>query len=80
MARNEPTELRVFIGKRLLELRQEARLTQADIAEYLDVSRGAVYQYERGIITPTVEILVAYSNKFDVTVDSLIKPRFRPRK
>lgn len=56
---------------RLLNLREEARLTQAELGERVGVSQNQVYRWEKGS-TPSVEMLIALAKEFDVTADYLI--------
>lgn len=57
---------------RLLEERQNAHLTQAELAEKLDISRQAITQYERQIRTPDIETIRKFAVFFHVTTDYLI--------
>ena len=64
-----------LIGERIKELRQEAALTQSELAKILSVSFQAVSNWERGIAPPDIENLVLISEYFGVTVDDLLRKR-----
>ncbi len=61
------------LSEKLYELRKSKNLTQDEVAEALGVSRQAVSKWEMGTGVPAVENLVAISEFFGVTVDSLVK-------
>lgn len=58
-----------LIGDRLRELRGER--SQQEIAEALHVSPMAVSKYERGLITPSDEVKIAYAEYFNTTVQAI---------
>lgn len=57
---------------KLKELRLKEKLTQAELAEKIYVSRSAVAKWEQGRGLPTVESLEALSKYFNVSEDELI--------
>lgn len=59
--------------EKLQLLRKERGLSQEALAEMLDVSRQAVSKWESGISYPETDKLVALSDLFSVTLDSLVK-------
>jgi len=59
--------------EKLQKLRKEKSLSQEDLAEMLDVSRQAVSKWESGLTYPETDNLIAISEIFGVTVDSLLK-------
>ena len=59
--------------EKLYALRKSANLTQADLAEHLNVSRQAVSRWEMGTAKPEVDTLVQISNLFGVSLDELLK-------
>jgi transcriptional regulator with XRE-family HTH domain len=56
----------VEIGERLLRIRQEKKLSQADFAERLGVSLGAYKNYERGEREIPALILWSLFKEFDI--------------
>lgn len=63
-------ELRV----KLILLRKEKELSQADLAEILNVSRQAISRWEVGTSVPSMDNLSALSRLYNVSVDSLMRP------
>ena len=59
-------------AERLKTLRKQVKLTQAQIAEKLDISQQAYASWERGIKKPTQENLVKLSKILNVSVDYLL--------
>ena len=62
------------IGERLLRLRQEAKLSQADFAKRLGASPGAYQHYERGDREIPSSLLWALKEEFDVDPLWMIAP------
>ena len=54
------------------KLREERKLSQKDIAEYLGITRQAVNSYECGRREPDYNTLVSLADFFGVTVDFLL--------
>ena len=61
----------VFI-QRLRQLRADWRLSQAELADALRVSRSCVRNWELGDSTPTIEMLADIALFFRVSVDYLL--------
>ena len=57
--------------EKLTQARKAARLTQADVAARLDVSRQAVSRWESGQSKPSTEKLLALAKIYDVSLDWL---------
>ena len=68
--RSEKVELR----DKLILLRKEKELSQADLAEILNVSRQAISRWEVGTSVPSMDNLSALSRLYNVSVDSLMRP------
>lgn len=61
-----------IIGKRIKELREFNKLTQAELAEKLGLSRPAITKYERGERIPDFYTILSLSDIFCVDVDYLV--------
>lgn len=61
--------------EKLYSLRKAAGMTQADLAEKLNVSRQAVSRWEMGTAMPEIENLIAMSDLFGVTLDEMLKEK-----
>ncbi|MGH9084072.1 MAG: helix-turn-helix transcriptional regulator [Acidimicrobiales bacterium] len=60
---------------RLAELRQEARLTQAALAELLGVTRQTVISIERGRFDPSLPLAFAIAEHFGCKIEDIFDPR-----
>lgn len=63
------------IGQNIARIRKEKGLSQAYVAQYLDVSRQAVAKWESNITSPNSYNLVELAKLFDVKVDVLLESR-----
>ena len=59
-------------AERLKTLRKQVKLTQAQIAEKLNISQQAYASWERGTKKPTQENLVKIAQVLNVSVDYLV--------
>jgi len=66
--------------KGLKEIRKKKRLSQLKVAMDLNISREALSYYENGKRNPDINMLIAMSNYFNVSIDFLITGKeFSPR-
>lgn len=63
--------MKIF-AQRLLELRKEKGISQAELAKQLQVSYSVVCYWETDRSEPTAPNLVKVADYFDVTVDYLL--------
>ena len=61
-----------MLGLRIASLRQARKLSQAELAQKIHISASAVGMYEQGRREPSVEILIALSREFGVSLDYLL--------
>lgn len=59
--------------ERLRKYRENARLTQEELAEKINVSRQTVSKWERGEASPDTDNLIKLSSLYQVSVDALLK-------
>lgn len=59
-------------AERLKTLRKQVKLTQAQIAEKLNISQQAYASWERGVKKPTQDNLVKIAQILNVSVDYLV--------
>jgi transcriptional regulator with XRE-family HTH domain len=64
----------MIIGQRIKFFREEAGLTQHQLAELADVSREAIGNYENGRRVPPVDIAQRIATALEMSVDDLIYP------
>ena len=62
-----------LIGDVIKKKRKEAGISQVELANFLFVSQQNVSQYENGIREPSISCLVKLSEKFNCTIDELVK-------
>lgn len=60
-------------SENLKELRLEARLSQAALAENIGVNQRTVSNWELGVGQPDFDILLKLARFFDVTADDLLE-------
>ncbi len=63
----------MIFSDKLRLLRNQAGLSQEELADKLNVSRQSVSKWESGISFPEIEKLIAISELFDVSIDNLLK-------
>ncbi|MFX1319492.1 MAG: transcriptional regulator [Promethearchaeota archaeon] len=61
----------ILDGNKLKKARETLNLSRGDIAEELGLSRRAIYEYERGTISPTIDIALGLEELLET---SLIEP------
>lgn len=61
-----------MLSDKLKELRKEKSLTQQDLANILDVTKGAIAMWETNKRTPDAETLLKLADVFSVSVDYLL--------
>ncbi|MCD8094577.1 MAG: helix-turn-helix domain-containing protein [Ruminococcus sp.] len=58
--------------QRLRDLREDADLTQTEVAKLLFTSQTVYSRYERGVLTIPVEHLLILADFYDVSVDYIL--------
>ena len=61
------------LGKRIAEIRKDNALTQEGLAEICNVTRQTISNWENGKSYPDLETLVLISDKFNVSLDTMLK-------
>ncbi|MCM1062676.1 MAG: helix-turn-helix domain-containing protein [Eubacterium sp.] len=57
------------IAERLKNLREKLGVSQAKLAKEIGIAQTSVNRYETDKVTPTVETLLWYADRFDVSLD-----------
>ena len=65
-------EGREYMEQRLIALRKEKGLTQAQLAEAINICRQSISDWERGVTRPTQDNLLLLSELYGVSVDYLM--------
>lgn len=61
-----------MISDKIKELREQAGLSQSQLAKKLDVTRSSVNAWEMGLSTPTTQYIVALAKLFHVSSDYIL--------
>ncbi|MBQ7892149.1 MAG: helix-turn-helix transcriptional regulator [Erysipelotrichaceae bacterium] len=61
-----------FIGEQIKNLRIQHKMSQAELARKLNVSDSIISGYERGVRTPSIEVLLNLKDTFGVSLDYFI--------
>lgn len=64
--------MEVNLGQRLKELREETGYTQSELGKLLSVSQDTVSLWEKSKSLPTVEMVIALCDLFEVSADYLL--------
>ena len=72
MSSRDEDQLARTIGKAIARYRQQAGLTQDEVAERLEIGGEAVSRMERGIVIPTVARLVELADMFQCEAADLL--------
>ncbi len=57
---------------RIKKLREENDITQEELAQKLEMSKGIISLYEKEIRKPSLEVLIKLSEIFDCSIDYLL--------
>ncbi len=63
----------MYFANNLQYLRKKHSMTQEDLADYLGVSRQSISKWEMGSAYPETDKLIALCDKFNVTLDALVR-------
>lgn len=61
------------IGNQILTIRKEQQLTQEKFGELFHVTRQTVPNWENGKSYPDLQVLVDISDRFEISLDTLLK-------
>ncbi|MBQ2251222.1 MAG: helix-turn-helix transcriptional regulator [Lachnospiraceae bacterium] len=61
-----------MISERIRELREQAGLSQSQLAKRLDVTRSSVNAWEMGLSAPTTQYIVSLTKLFHVSADYIL--------
>ncbi len=61
------------LGKKIAKIRKDNKMSQDDFAEQFDVTRQTISSWENSKSYPDIETLIRISNKFDISLDILLK-------
>lgn len=61
-----------YFGDKLKALRKSKKLTQAELASKIGVSKWAVTSYEQGRTSPSIEVLIKICETLDTSSDYML--------
>ena len=61
------------IGNQILTIRKEQQLTQEKFGELFHITRQTVSNWENGKSYPDLQVLIDISNRFEISLDTLLK-------
>ena len=61
------------LGKKIVKIRKDNKMSQEDFAEILNVTRQTVSNWENSKNYPDIETLIQISDKFNISLDILLK-------
>lgn len=65
----------LFVGEQLRKCREEAGLTQEDMAEKLELSTNTIYRFENATRVPGVDVLIKYADVMNIPITTLVPSR-----
>ena len=68
----------VAIGSRIKAAREQAHLTQEELAEIIDISPTHMSVIERGVKTPKLDTFVKIVNALNISSDALLQDVIAP--
>ena len=68
----------IAIGSRIKEAREQAHLTQEELAEIVDISPTHMSVIERGVKTPKLDTCVKIANALHLSADALLQDVVTP--
>jgi transcriptional regulator with XRE-family HTH domain len=66
------------LGKRIYELRKQRGLSQPEVGRLVGTSGAIIGRYERGEMTPSIEVARKLAKAFSVTLDYLVSDEELP--
>jgi transcriptional regulator with XRE-family HTH domain len=75
----EQKEIDLYVGKRLIMLREQHQLTQKRLGEILGVKLAEVSHYERGRRSLGIHQIVRLRDHLGIDPNDLLPPRAKPR-
>ena len=67
-------------SQRILCLKNSRNLLQKDIAQAINITVRQYQRYEKGVTQPTLPVLLALADYFDVSLDYLVGRSANPKR
>jgi len=62
-----------YFGVNIKKIRKLKSLSQAEMADVIDLKRGTLGAYEEGRSEPKIETIIKFANHFSISLDDLLK-------
>lgn len=66
-------DLKIIVSRNLVKLRQNAKLTQLELANMIKYSDKSISKWERGESLPDLEVLTKLTKIYDITLNTFIE-------
>lgn len=63
----------MIFSKNIKLLRKRRKRTQDDVSKALEMKRSTLSGYENEVAKPSIEVLIAFSDYFNISIDTLVK-------
>ncbi len=73
MEKKHATDVRALLGARILEKRKDKQLTQAELADFLNIEQHSLSRIEKGQMAPKLSRLQDIANGLDCTIADLFR-------
>ena len=60
------------IGEHIMLLRKKENISQAVLGKSIGTSGDIIGRYERGVITPSIDVIIKIADKLNVSIDFLV--------
>lgn len=72
------SDIQTLFAKRLHDLRRDKGWSQPELGKMIGTSGAIIGRYERGEMTPSIEVATKLAQAFGVTVDYLVSQEGQP--
>lgn len=62
----------INLGEKIKTLREEAQLSQDDLAKLINASQQSVSRWENNVTEPSISFCVALADYFQISLDTLV--------
>lgn len=60
-------------GSNLLKLRKQKKISQEELAKFINSTKSTISKYERGVVDPTLDVAKRIASYFGTTVDQMTR-------
>ena len=60
------------IGEHIMIIRKQKNLSQGELGKRIGTSGDIIGRYERGVITPSIEVIMKIADELQVSIDYLV--------